>query len=104
MRRNLTISFDPEFIEHLDADRGSLSRGKFIEALLPAHDATILRPSGEKTSRGLEVLEPVGRGVAAMSRAISADTPNLKHDRAQPHRLHRPTCRCSVCKPPKAHT
>lgn len=80
MRRNLTISFDPEFIEHMDADRGKLSRGKFIEALMPGHDELLLR-SGEKTSGGLATLEPMSRAQAAVA--------------------HRPTCSCPVCKPPK---
>jgi hypothetical protein len=80
MRRNLTISFDADFIEHIDTDRGELSRGKFIEALMPGHGELLLRP-GEKTSGGFAMLEPMSRAQAAVA--------------------HRPTCSCAVCKPPK---
>ncbi len=31
VRRNLTISFDSEFIEHMDNVRGRMSRGEYLE-------------------------------------------------------------------------
>ena len=34
MRRNLTISFDTEFIEQMDERRGAESRGRYIEHLI----------------------------------------------------------------------
>jgi hypothetical protein len=38
MRRNLTISFDADFIAKMDERRGAWSRGAYIEALCADQD------------------------------------------------------------------
>lgn len=59
----MTISFDPDFIAEMDEDRGKLSRGKFLEALMPSHESSVLVPG--ETVRGMTELRPVSRSEAA---------------------------------------
>jgi hypothetical protein len=40
MRRNLTISFEEAYINHLDNARGTISRGRWIEGERPERDTT----------------------------------------------------------------
>ena len=46
MRRNLTISFDEEFIDRMDAARGELSRGVWIEQIVEGDDETRMMLKG----------------------------------------------------------
>lgn len=62
MRRNLTISFDEEFIGPLDEARGTISRGKFLE--LCAVDRRVA-VSDELSERIVDATEALSRPLSA---------------------------------------
>lgn len=126
MRRNLTISFDPGFIERMDAQRGDLSRGRYLEGL-SEHNGLLSDVMGASpyVTRVLEgeELERARYGDApraSMVNEVQVDVSPEMHlpvdlpgpstyvriDEADadriPMRRHAPTCSCAVCKPPKS--
>lgn len=77
MRRNLSISFEEAFIERLDLERGTISRGRWIE--------------GERAIAPNTTAAEIGSMAAnAFGAMVAAENDNLRAARAQPSPLAHP--------------
>jgi hypothetical protein len=108
MRRNLTISFDDDFIKFLEKSRGGFARGRYIEAALrgpggrdvqvakAAREVLMPEPPTPKATRSPEPdFEPPPGSPAAEALKEIETEPVWK----APKHKHSPKCDCKVCKP-----
>lgn len=86
MRRNVTLSFDDEFLVRVDRARGVVPRSRFLEGLLV----------GGGSVKGVEREALLMEGLGSPGEGLLEGEPV-----ARP-RGHLSTCRCGVCRPVKS--